>query len=128
MPSGGNTNLGNLPFTLHLLQPATGFSDNSQGTTRYIDICKENGLLPIGCGTSLYNCDIHRYNGEPCLPMPESWDCNMMKNLKTNTGWNQNIVAIQSDASESSHLFKPNGNPSENESLQPVCGQVRGRF
>ena len=62
--------------------------------------------------------------------MPESWGCNMMTSLKTNTGWVQTIVAFQSDASEpdaSNHdLFTPNGDPGENDSLQPVCGRVRG--
>ena len=56
--SGGNTNLGNLPFTLYLMEAATGFSDNAQGIKHYIDICKHNDFLPVGCGTSSNNCDI----------------------------------------------------------------------
>ena len=60
--SGGSTNLKNLPFTLYLMQAATGFSNDGQGTTQYIDTCKQNGLLPVGCGTFTYNCDKHRYN------------------------------------------------------------------
>ena len=124
--SGGTTKLGNLPFTLYLMQPNTGFSDDAQGTTQYIDICKRNGLLPVGCGTFTYNCDRNRYNDEPCIPMPDSWGCNMMSSLTTNTGWGINIVALQTDGSSNDFLYKPNGHPTSSENLHPVCGQVRG--
>ena len=107
------------------MQPADGFSDDAQGTTQYIDMCKKNGLLPVGCGTFSYNCDKHRYNDEPCIPMPDSWGCNMMDQLNTNTGWGNNIVAIQYD-STSGYLYKPNGSPSSSQNLQAVCGKVKG--
>ena len=107
------------------MQPATGFSDDALGTTQYIDMCKQKGLLPVGCGTSSYNCDKHRYNDEPCIPMPDSWDCAMMRQLNTNTGWGNNIVAIQYD-STSYFLGRPNGRPSSSENLQAVCGKVTG--
>ena len=129
LTSGGNTNLGNLPFTLYLMEAATGFSDNAQGIKHYIDICKHNDFLPVGCGTSSYNCDRNRYNGEPCLPMPETWGCNMMSDMKTNTGWGNNIVAFLADASSGNKLFKPySGDPNENENLQAVCGKIAGIF
>ena len=105
---------------------ATGFSDDAQGTTKYINICKQNGLLPVGCGSSL-NCDKNRINGEPCLPMPASWSCTMMSHLKTNTGWGNNIVAIQADRSHG-YLYKPGAHPSASQNLQPVCGKVSGIF
>ena len=108
------------------MQPATGFSDDALGTTQYIDMCKQKGLLPVGCGTSSYNCDKHRYNDEPCIPMPDLWGCNMMDQLNTNTGWGNDIVAIQSDGSGSHYLIKPNGSPTSTENLKPVCGQVPG--
>ena len=108
------------------MQPATGFSDDALGTTQYIDMCKQKGLLPVGCGTSSYNCDKHRYNDEPCIPMPDSWSCNMMGQLNTNTGWGNDIVAIQSDGSGSHYLIKPNGSPTSTENLKPVCGQAPG--
>ena len=125
LTSGGNTNLGNLPFTLYLMEAASGFSDTAQGIKHYIDTCTRNDLLPVGCGTSKYNCDRNRYNGEPCLPMPKTWGCNMMSPLKTNTGWGNKIVAFLSDGSDG-ELYKPNGNPNENENLQAVCGKVGG--
>ena len=124
--SGGNTNLGNLAFTLHLMPAATGFSDDAQGTTMYINICKQNGLLPVGCGY-IYNCDENRINGEPCLPMPASWGCNMMPQLKSNAGWGNNIVAIQADG-DGGYLYKPGAQPSASQNLQPVCGKVSGIF
>ena len=108
------------------MQAATGFSDDAQGTTQYIDTCMQNGLLPVGCGTFSYNCDKNRYNDEPCIPMPDSWGCNMMSQLNTNTGWGNNIVAIQADGSYTSYLHKPNGSPSSSQTLQPVCGKVTG--
>ena len=123
--SGGSTNLKNLFFTLYLMEAATGFSDNAQGTTKYIDTCKQNGLLPVGCGTTSYDCDKNRYYGEPCLPMPASWNCNMMSYLRDNLGWGNNIVALQAD-NRHGYLYKPNGNPSGGENLRPVCGKITG--
>ena len=108
------------------MQAATGFSDDAQGTTQYIDTCMQNGLLPVGCGTFSYNCDKARHNDEPCIPMPDSWGCNMMSQLNANTGWGNNIVAIQADGSDTSYLYKPNGSPSSSQTLQPVCGKVTG--
>ena len=107
------------------MRPATGFSDDAQGTTQYIDTCKQNGLLPVGCGTFSYNCDKHRYNDEPCIPMPDSWGCSMMSQLNTNTGWGNNIVALQQDGS-GGYLYTLNGNPASTQTLHPVCGQVPG--
>ena len=108
------------------MQATTGFSNDVQGTTQYIDTCKKNGLLPVGCGTFSYNCDKHRHNDEPCIPMPDSWGCTMMAQLNTNTGWGNNIVAIQTDGSGTNYLYKPNGSPTSSQILQPVCGKVTG--
>ena len=127
LTSGGDTNLGNLPFTLYLMQAASGFSDDAQGTTLYIDICKQNGLLPVGCGTFTYNCDKHRYNDEPCIPMPDSWGCTMMAQLNTNTGWGNDAVAIHYDGSSNNYLLTgAPSNPTSSQNLQAVCGKVTG--
>ena len=137
LTSGGNTNLGNLPFELYLMEAATGFSDNPQGIENYIDICKHNNLLPVGCGTSTYNCDMNRYNGEPCLPLPEAWGCNLrttMQDLKNNTGWDNRVVAIQSATYRGTYLVKhpisyeSSGHSNGNENLQAVCGKPAGMF
>ena len=144
LTSGGNTNLGNLPFELYLMEAATGFSDNPQGIEHYIDICKQNNLLPVGCGTSTYNCDMNRYNGEPCLPLPEAWGCNLgttLQDLKANTGWDNRVVAIQSATYRGTYIavllvkhpkdssgHNDAGHPNENENLQAVCGKPAGMF
>ena len=125
----GGTSLGNLPFTLYLTKATTGFSNDQEGVDHYINLCKRYGLLPVGCGTSRSNCDKNRFNDEPCLPMPESWSCNMMWKIKSATGWGSDIVAINADNSPSKFLLKPGGfdqKPNGNENLQAVCGKVSG--
>ena len=126
----GGTSLSNLPFTLYLMQKTKGFSNDAEGLEHYINLCKRNGLLPIGCGTDSRNCDKNRFNDEPCLPMPKSWDCNMMTEIKENTGWGSNMVAILADNnySEETHtfLYKPGAYPKGNENLQAVCGKISG--
>ena len=129
--SGGNTDLGNLPFTLHLMPKETGFSDDAQGTRKYINICKRNGLLPVGCG----DCDKYRINGEPCLAMPTSWGCNMLRRMYSNTGWD-NIVTFLSngrtDSVNNGRLYTHTQGwvyrPSPSYNLHPVCGKVAGIF
>ena len=111
------------------MKAETGFSDDSQGIKKYIDICKKNGLLPVGCG-NYYDCNYYRHStygayGEPCLPMPSSWGCDMMSNLKANTRWDNNIVAMEYYWG---YLRTPNGNPAANKNLQAVCGKVAGIF
>ena len=120
--SAGNTNLGNSPFTLYLMNAATGFTNTAQGLLHYIDICKQHDLLPIGCG-HVFNCDMKRPFAEPCLPMPESWGCQMLLQLSTNTGWHNNIVAYQH---RRLILSTPNGELTENQSLRAVCGKLAG--
>ena len=107
------------------MKPETGFSNDGLGITKYIDICKKNGLLPVGCGTNSYNCDKMRWNGEPCLPMPNSWSCHMMDALKSNTGWGKDFVAIHAQAG-TGFLDMPNGTPNGNDYLKAVCGKVAG--
>ena len=125
--TGSGTGRGNLPFTLYLMPATTGFSKDSQGTKKYIDICKRNGLLPVGCGHVSHNCDEKRIYDEPCVPMPQSWSCHMMAKMKDATGWGNNIVAFYSDGGNSNLLWKStNAYPSSSESLHPVCGKVTG--
>ena len=125
--SGGNTNLGNSPFTLYLMNAETGFTNDVQGVRHYIDICKQHGLLPIGCGYT-FNCDMKRPFAEPCLPMPESWGCHMMLQLSINTGWRNNIVAFQyrSASANALRLLTPHGEPTKNQNLRAVCGKLAG--
>ena len=122
----GGTSLVNLPFTLHIMNATTGFTYDQKGVDHYINVCKRNGLLPIGCGTNSHNCDKNRFNDEPCMPMPESWSCNidMMTKIRSTTGWGSNIVAISND--NTSFLKKGKGDPNGNEYLQAVCGRVSG--
>ena len=122
----GGTSLGNLPFTLYLMNATTGFANDQEGINHYINLCKRNGLLPVGCGTNNCNCDKNRFNDEPCLPMPESWRCNAMTKIKSTTGWGSNIVAILADNTRSYFLYKPDDYPNGNENLQAVCGKVSG--
>ena len=131
----GGTSNGNLPFTLCLMKEATGYSDDAQGSNNYINLCKQNGLLPIGCGSVHYNCDKHRYRGEPCVPMPEEWNCPMIAKLRDNTGWGNNIVAMQDDDQIDTHLYSMRGwglglsnDPTANDKLKAVCGQVVGSY
>ena len=125
--SAGNTNLGNSPFTLYLMNAATGFTNTGQGLRHYIDICKQHDLLIIGCGYTL-NCDKKRPFAEPCLPMPESWGCHMMLQLSINTGWRNNIVAFQyrSASANALRLLTPHGEPTKDQSLRAVCGKLAG--
>ena len=123
----GGTSRGNLPFTLYLMDKTTGFSDDDQGTKYYINMCKEKGLLQVSCGVDSFNCDKDPWYGEPCLPMPKTWGCNVMGSIKTNTGWGDNIVAFQGYRSSNSHLYKPAGaSISKSQSIHAVCGQVTG--
>ena len=108
------------------MNATTGFSNDQEGVDHYINLCKRNGLLPVGCGTSNSNCDKNRFNDEPCLPMPESWRCNAMTKIKSTTGWGSNIVAILADNTRSYFLYKPDDYPNGNENLQAVCGKVSG--
>ena len=105
----------------------TGFANDQEGVNHYINLCKRNGLLPVGCGTSYYNCDKNRFNDEPCIPMPESWDCNMMQAMKSATGWGNSIVASYGDSiMRDKFLYKPGAPPNRNENLQAVCGKLSG--
>ena len=104
----------------------TGFTNTAEGIQHYIDICKQNDLLPIGCGRPGVNCDIDRPLAEPCLPMPESWGCQMMPKLSTNTGWHNNIVAFQHRALGNNGLYTSNGFPTKNQNLRAVCGRLAG--
>ena len=122
----GGTSNGNLTFELYRMKVATGFSQHD--INHYINMCKRNGLLPVGCGNRSYNCDKNRYNGEPCVPMPEAWHCNMMTELRDNTGWGNNIVAFLSDSQHSDSLYSVGRYPSGSDNLHAVCGKVIGMF
>ena len=126
--SAGGTSNGNLPFTLYLMKAANGYSDNAQGSNTYIELCKRNGLLPVGCGSGSHNCDKNRYNGERCVPMPAAWGCNMMRQLKDNTGWGNNIVAFLSDTQYNEYLYSVSRYPTASDNLHAVCGKVVGMF
>ena len=108
----------------------TGFSADAEGTNKYINICKEKGLLPVGCGKDLhFNCDNHRINNEPCVPMPASWDCNMMSKMRDNTGWGNDIVAFLSSQIDSELLYTGALTlPTASDKLRPVCGILKGEI
>ena len=128
--SGSGTSHGNLPFTLFMMPATTGFSADADGTNKYINICKEKRLLPVGCGSSLhFNCDNQRINNEPCVPMPVSWNCNMMSKMKDNTGWGNDIVAFLSSKIDSELLYTGALSlPTASDKLRPVCGILEGEI
>ena len=122
----GGTSHGNLTFELYRMKVATGFSQDA--INHYINMCKRNGLLPVGCGNVNYNCDKNRYNGERCVPMPAAWGCNMMRQLKDNTGWGNNIVAFLSDTQYNEYLYSVSRYPTASDNLHAICGKVLGMF
>ena len=125
----GNGVRGNLPFTLYLIDATTGFSDDINGAKYYSGLCKAKGFLQVGCGGDSDSCEKHSNNGEPCLPLPETWGCNMLGQLSTNTGWGNNIVALQGYGNNrNEYLYTPSGHPNKNENRYAVCGRVTSKL
>ena len=52
----------------------------------------------------------------------------MLSKLKENTGWGNNIVALQGYSSKNDYLYKPGAQPNENENIHAVCGKETGMF
>jgi len=110
-------------FELFKLQPVAIGADD---TSKYIDICKKEGLLPVGCGTSSYDCN--KYRGGKCVNMPSSWGCNMMTTLGAKTGFGKDIFAFCTGIGYgcTHRLYTPyNRYPNGSVKYSPVCGKFK---
>ena len=130
--AGGSSAKNGKPFTLYKLPATTGFSYGSGASAhKYNQLCRAVGLLPIGCGTSLYDCDAHRYFGTAeCIPMPAAWGCYFDAALSSATGF-RSIVAFENngDCCNSAYVYGANAvgaayRPAAGDALHPVCGKM----
>ena len=127
---GGGAKKGKV-FTLYELPAATGFAYASKASgLKYNQLCRAAGLLPVGCGTSDYDCDTKRFFGSAeCVPMPAAWSCVMAAKLSTATGW-KSVVAFNSDATEAPSYYLwgtlslSDHGPRAGDALRPVCGKM----
>ena len=83
----------------------------------------------MGCGTSSYDCDAHRYFGSAeCVPMPAAWACSMDGTLSTTTGW-RSVVTFLGGPTSGSYVYGANAagtsyGPSAGDALHPVCAKM----
>jgi hypothetical protein len=121
-------------FTLYELPAATGFAYKSKaGALKYNNLCRAAGLLPVGCGTSKYDCDAKRYfSSAECVPMPAAWGCYMDGHLSKATGW-RSFVTFYGDGANvawyGGYLSGANAagsgyDPSAGDALRPVCAKM----
>jgi len=115
--TGGSQN--HKKFCLYRMAATTGFSDDSNGSAHYQNICNAAGLKGVGCGTSSYNAAPYSNS----IAMPSNWGCNMMGPLAQHTGWSS-VVAYQEIPGAGAHLYTDkHGHPHSGMALNPVCGQ-----
>ena len=113
----------------------------------YNQLCHAAGLLPVGCGTSGFDCDAKRYfgddsdhaagmrtsHGAECVPMPAAWSCEMDAKLSIATGW-RSLVTFGADGAwaKSGGYYMAGVNwagsgyywPSAADVLHPVCAKM----
>ena len=111
-PRGQNT--GGL-FTLYVMPDTVSWTDNyNDGGLRYSELCAEYGLRGVGCRCDNFECNSYPpCNQYDCLHMPDAWSCNIDSYIVSNTGFGQDLVYFESDAS-----LESDG------SGQPVCGRM----
>jgi len=110
-------------FKLIRLSSVTYLTNNKQGMDRYVNLCRMNGLLGVGCG------NVNNYDAGNCpytIGVPKSWGCNMMGGLQSHTGFGSSYpaVALQTKLGSSAYLYSTsNTNPASGNVVYPVCGK-----
>ena len=123
-------------FTLYKLPATTGLTNSKAGATKYNQLCRAAGLLPVGCGGGTgsggpWDCEARRYFGTAeCIPMPTSWKCFVDAAMSRATGW-KSIVMFDSDGTGSgwnSWLMGYSGGktvaPTGRDAFHPVCAKI----
>lgn len=120
--TGGQTAKGK-KFTLYQMKERKFNKDDG---TEYAAFCEKSGFLPVGCGTS-YDCAGKRPG--KCISMPDSWGCNMMVTLCSQTGFNKKgdcmAFCTNGHAGCSGQLYTSKGTyPNKNQQAwNPICGK-----
>jgi len=93
--TGGKVQSGR-KFTLFQMQTANfavGESRNYE-SDKYAKVCTDAGLLPVGCGSSPYDCAKDFQGGGKCISMPQSWSCNVNLHSASNPAKMQNPMYL----------------------------------
>jgi len=119
LTTGGKVNPGK-KFTLYQMKPQK-FKKNDR--EKYAAFCAKSGMLPVGCGTSNYDCAAK----SSCISMPDSWSCNMMAPLCKATGFDKKGTCLGYCTTGfkgcDGSLYTDKSSYPEGQSFNPICGK-----
>jgi len=136
--SGGasSTWMDNEDFALVGLPLQSGFTADAAGQEKYVRLCIDNNLYPVGCGNANtgWNCAEHKFqldgNDVDCVPAPNAWGCGIEYNVAQNYCSGtcaQRVMVAASDGRgnmvDASDGASNHQSPTSGDSVVPICGR-----
>lgn len=114
-------------FTLYSLPEMKGWVKNDPNwKSRYIKVCKDEGMVPVGCNRvwSSYDCR-GKQGANNCMGMPQGFSCNMLGGVRRATNFKGNLIGYftNGEVYAGSYFYTTNGNPSTSQMYHPLCGK-----
>ena len=119
---------GGQKFSLSVMKSKAISGDDVSEYTAY---CKSYGLLPVGCGTSEYDCQKEMGKGN-CVSVPNGWNCNALTDMRRKIGTEKRILAFCTTGAKKvcRHFLYTSGptgagfpDAFESQEQYPVCGK-----
>jgi len=119
----------NVKFTLYSLPEMKGWVNNDPNwKSRYIKVCKDEGMVPVGCGTRVswptYDCRATQ-RANNCMGLPQGFKCNAIDSARRITNFKGNLIGYYTNGEgyNSNYFYTTDGPPSTSQKYHPLCGK-----
>jgi len=121
-------------FNLYSLREVKGWKMNdSKWKKKYFDLCKAEGMLPVGCGTAWSQYDCGKAQGRnACISLPNQFSCYATSSARSATKFKGNLLSFATNGNSYNngnpgYFYTTAGVAQTNRLYHPLCGKYGTR-
>jgi len=117
-------------FNLYSLREVKGWKmRDSKWKDKYYELCKAQGLLPVGCGTAWSQYDCGKAQGRnKCISLPNQFSCYAANAARSATNFKGNLLTFATNGNSYNggnpgYFYTTAGAADPNRLYHPLCGK-----
>merc|ERR1712196_699774 len=101
--------------------------NDANSKSRYLKICKDEGMVPVGCNEYWKSYDCGGKQGRNnCMSLPQGFSCDAIRFARSVTKFKGNLIGYwtNGDIYSGSYFYTTNGGvPTQDRSFHPLCAK-----